>query len=108
AGRTRAELRGQALSYSVGLLDGMSDEEGTRLLGLLHSVLRPGGRAVVASLLPANPCRAYMEHVLEWPARHRDRAAVDALFAASPFGRPATEACMDEGELVVVASCTRD
>jgi extracellular factor (EF) 3-hydroxypalmitic acid methyl ester biosynthesis protein len=106
-GRLPVEPRPHDLVYSAALLDALDDAAAVRVLALMHALLRPGGRAVVAALRPAEPCRAFLDHVLEWRVEHRDRAALDRLFAASPFGRPADEVREGAGGLVLVAGCAR-
>jgi SAM-dependent methyltransferase len=107
AGRTAAEVADQDLVYGAALLDAADDALAVRLLDRMHAMLRPGGRAVLCTFLPANPSRAYMDHVLEWRVMHRDQGAVDRLFAASAFGRGATAARADAQGLALVAECVR-
>ena len=68
----------------------------TRILRFAHTLLAPGGTILVGNLHPRNPTRAFMEHVLDWHAHHREEeefaAVADAArcgvvrFAASPDG----------------------
>ncbi|HEX5724854.1 MAG TPA: cyclic nucleotide-binding domain-containing protein [Longimicrobiaceae bacterium] len=107
-GRMAAELRGQDLVYVPVLLEAMDgDEPAVRLLSLAHGMLRPGGRVVVCAAHPGNPCRACMDHVLDWRLAHRDEDALYRLFAASAFGRPADAARLEPAGVFVVAECTR-
>jgi SAM-dependent methyltransferase len=108
AGRIDVGAAEQDLVYSAALLDALGDAAAVKLLDAVHATLKPGGRVVVAGMNPSNPCRAFMEHVLEWRVPHRGPEALDALFAASAFRRPAVETRADPEGVVLLATCVRE
>ena len=81
-------LAQQDLIYSIGLIDYFDDRFVVKLLDWIHSKLDPGGRVVLGNFHPHNPCRALMDHVLDWRLIHRDESNMNRLFRASAFGCP--------------------
>jgi hypothetical protein len=72
------------LVYSTGLYDYLSARAAARLTGCLFSFLRPGGRLVVANLLPGLPETPYMELFMDWWLIYRDDSQLLDLAAAVP------------------------
>jgi SAM-dependent methyltransferase len=61
------------LIYSVGLFDYLRPHTAVGLTRNLESRLAPGGRAIIANMVPDNPSRWYMEHHLDWWLIYRTR-----------------------------------
>ncbi len=108
AGRTRLETHDQDLVYSLAIADHANDAAMVKLLDAIHGMLRPGGRVVLGSFHPANPCRAFMDHVLEWRMAHRSQEEVSRLFQQSAFGRPTTAVRFEPTRTVFAAECVRE
>jgi SAM-dependent methyltransferase len=54
------------LIYSAGLYDYLSDDLALRLTAKLASMLKPGGRLLIANMMPQLPGAGYMEAVMDW------------------------------------------
>jgi len=85
-GRGRIELRPQAMIYSVGLTDYLEDPLVLQLITWAYDKLLSGGTLIIGNVVPSNPDKAYMDHMLEWPLIHRSADELRELFARSPFG----------------------
>lgn len=75
------------LVYSAGLYDYLPDALARRLTQRLLSLLRPGGRLVIANFLPGGSGRGYMELFMDWTLVLRTPADMQAL--AREAGVPA-------------------
>ena len=106
-GKAHTDIREQDLVYSIGLIDYLGDELVVRLMNLIHSMLRDGGRVVLGNVHTSNPSRAMMDHVLDWRLIHRTEEDMHRLFASSAFGRPATEIRFEDERLNMFAECVR-
>lgn len=106
-GNERFALPPQDLIYALWWCDYLSDDEIVMLLNWAHGHLRDGGAVVVTNLDPSNPDRAFMEHILKWPATHRTAESITALFAQSAFaGRP-LQMQMEDAGVTRFALCSR-
>ena len=85
-GRGHTALGPQALIYSVGLTDYLQDSFVVNLIDWAHEMLLPGGTLIVGNVVPSNPTRAFMDHILEWVLIHRSEEELRDLFARSRFG----------------------
>ena len=85
-GRGHTALEPQALIYSVGLTDYLQDAFVLNLIDWAHEMLLPGGTLIVGNVVPSNPTRAFMDHILEWVLIHRSEQQLRDLFARSRFG----------------------
>jgi extracellular factor (EF) 3-hydroxypalmitic acid methyl ester biosynthesis protein len=85
-GRGHTALGPQALIYSVGLTDYLQDAFVVNLIDWAHEMLLPGGTLIVGNVVPSNPTRAFMDHILEWVLIHRSEEELRELFARSRFG----------------------
>jgi extracellular factor (EF) 3-hydroxypalmitic acid methyl ester biosynthesis protein len=85
-GRGHTALGPQALIYSVGLTDYLQDAFVVNLIDWAHEMLLPGGTLIVGNVVPSNPTRAFMDHILEWVLIHRSEEQLGELFARSRFG----------------------
>ncbi len=84
-GRDDIELREQDLVYTIGLIDYLRDDLVVALLDWIHDRLRPGGTIIVGNFDVANPCKPFMDHLLEWRLIHGSAADLEALFRRSKF-----------------------
>ncbi|HEV7591128.1 MAG TPA: cyclic nucleotide-binding domain-containing protein [Longimicrobium sp.] len=107
AGRLAVDVPAQALVYSAGLLDLVGDAAAVKLLDHIHALLKPGGRVALAGMNPDNPCRAFMDHVLEWRVPHRGADELRALFAASAFADAPVETHADRQGVILLATAAR-
>jgi extracellular factor (EF) 3-hydroxypalmitic acid methyl ester biosynthesis protein len=106
-GKAHTDIRDQDLVYSIGLIDYLGDELVVRLMDLIHSMLRDGGRVVLGNVHTSNPTRAMMDHVLDWRLIHRTEDDMHRLFESSAFGRPATDIRFEDEKLNMFAECVR-
>jgi extracellular factor (EF) 3-hydroxypalmitic acid methyl ester biosynthesis protein len=83
-----AEFGAFDLIYSVGLFDYMRETTAVVLARNLVARLAPGGRALIANMVPANPSRWYMEYHLDWFLNYRTHAQLLEVGArAAPGAR---------------------
>lgn len=85
-GRGHTALGPQALIYSVGLTDYLQDAFVVNLIDWAYEMLQPGGTIIVGNVVPSNPTRAFMDHILEWVLIHRTETELGELFRRSRFG----------------------
>lgn len=72
------------LAYTAGLYDYLNDEIATATTSILFSMLRPGGRVLIANYAPSLVDAAYMEACMDWWLIYRDEADVRGLFGGIP------------------------
>jgi extracellular factor (EF) 3-hydroxypalmitic acid methyl ester biosynthesis protein len=106
-GKAKAEIANQDLVYSIGLTDYFGDELVVRLMDLIYTMLRPGGRVILGNVHTRNPSKGLMDHVLDWPLIHRTEDDMDRLYASSKFGRPSTNIRFEDEQLNMFAECVR-
>lgn len=106
-GRTRTDIRNQDLIYSIGLIDYFNDKIVVKLMDLIHSMLRPGGRVILGNFHPRNECKAMMDYILDWKLIHRSEEDMDRLYQRSTFGRPCTRALFEEQKINLFAECIK-
>jgi hypothetical protein len=70
----------------VGLTDYLQDAFVVDLINWSYDHLSPGGTLIIGNVVPSNPDKAYMDHILEWELIHRTPEELCALFARSKFG----------------------
>lgn len=85
-GRGHTALSPQAMIYSVGLTDYLQDSFVVNLLDWAHEMLLPGGTLIIGNVVPSNPTRAFMDHILEWVLIHRSEQELRELIVRSRFG----------------------
>jgi extracellular factor (EF) 3-hydroxypalmitic acid methyl ester biosynthesis protein len=85
-GRGHTALGPQALVYSVGLTDYLQDAFVVTLIDWAYELLLPGGTLIIGNVVPSNPTRAFMDHILEWVLIHRSEDELRELFSRSRFG----------------------
>jgi hypothetical protein len=56
------------------------------LINWSYDHLLPGGTLIIGNVVPSNPDKAYMDHILEWVLIHRTAEELCELFARSRFG----------------------
>ncbi|HXL40251.1 MAG TPA: hypothetical protein VN928_06830, partial [Myxococcales bacterium] len=61
------------LIYSVGLFDYLRHSTAVGLARNLVARLAPGGRALIANMVPESPSRWYLEYHLDWFLNYRTR-----------------------------------
>lgn len=106
-GAKQIELTDQDLVYSLNLIEYFNDTLVVRLLDWIHGLLRPGGRVLLGSFHPDNPCKALMTHVFAWTPVHRTEADMDRLFSMSAFGCPSTRLFFEERRVSFFAECVK-
>jgi SAM-dependent methyltransferase len=84
---TRLGLGQFDLIYSTGLYDYLSQPAAQRLTSCLFDMLKPGGRLVVANLVPGVFGQGYMESFMEWNLIYRNRMDLLDLAAQLPSTR---------------------
>lgn len=104
-GKSRTDIRDQDLVYSIGLIDYLGDDLVIRLMNLIHTMLRPGGRVILGNIHPANPTRGLMDHVLDWKLIHRTEDDINRLYESSSFGRPSTNIRFEAEGINLFAEC---
>lgn len=106
-GRTRTDLKDQDLIYSIGLIDYFNDKIVVKLMNLIHSMLRPGGRVILGNFHPRNECKAMMDYILDWKLIHRSEEDMDRLYTMSNFRRPSTRTLYEEQKINLFAECVK-
>jgi CRP-like cAMP-binding protein/SAM-dependent methyltransferase len=106
-GRKTIAVDEQDLVYSIGLIDYFPDELVVKLMSLIHSLLRPGGKVILGNFHPRNTGKAFMDHVLEWRLIHRTEADMDRLYQASAFGRGCTNIRFESQGVNMFAECVK-
>lgn len=81
-GRGRQRVLGQDLAIVDGLVEYLPERLAFSLLGVLRSVLRPGGTLVVTTLAHSVD-RDLVDRVLCWPSLRRSRSGVQTLLASA-------------------------
>lgn len=75
----KCDLGSFDLAYSAGLYDYLGRPVAARLTEVLFSMLRPGGRLLVANFLPDICDVGYMETYMDWRLIYRDEQAMQEL-----------------------------
>jgi hypothetical protein len=73
------------LVYTLGLTDYLDDRAMTLMHRLLHRVVAPGGRAVVANFRAGLFFSGWMEAVMDWQLIYREPAEMQAFGSANGF-----------------------
>ena len=73
----------------------------------IYGLLRPNGRVILGNFHTDNPCKALMDHVLDWKLIHRSEDDMDRLFRASAFGRGATRIFFEDQRINLFAECRK-
>ncbi len=89
-GKKSIKIEKQDLVYSIGLIDYFHDKIVIKLLDYIYDMLLPNGRVILGNFHPANPFKAFMDHVLEWTLIHRNEEDMNRLFNASNFKKSCT------------------
>ena len=86
SGKGHTAIGPQALIYSVGLTDYLQDAFVVDLMNWAYEMLLPGGTLIIGNVVPSNPTRAYMDHILEWVpmAVGHDRSPSRVIRFAAP------------------------
>jgi hypothetical protein len=98
----------QDLIYSIGLIDYFDDQIVIKLLNLVYSMLRSGGRAILGNFHPSNPMKAMMDYVLDWKLNHRTEEDMNRLYRQSAFGKPCTRVLFEEQRINLFAECVKN
>jgi hypothetical protein len=98
----------QHVIYGLGVCDMFENEDVVRLLHWAHHCLVRGGWLIVTNRDrdASNPDQAFIEHILDWPVRHRTQQELSELFAASPFGPP-QEISVEEAGVNIFVRCRK-
>jgi extracellular factor (EF) 3-hydroxypalmitic acid methyl ester biosynthesis protein len=106
-GRGHTELAPQALIYSIGLTDYLQDAFVINLINWAYDRLLPGGTLIIGNVVPTNPDKAYMDHILEWVLIHRSAEEMRELFRRSRFGATPVRLEMEPAGVDIFAFCTK-
>jgi extracellular factor (EF) 3-hydroxypalmitic acid methyl ester biosynthesis protein len=106
-GRGHTALAPQALIYSVGLTDYLQDAFVVDLMNWAYDMLLPGGTLIVGNVVPSNPTRAYMDHILEWVLLHRSADELRELFGRSRFGSTPVRLQVESAGVDLFAFCQK-
>jgi extracellular factor (EF) 3-hydroxypalmitic acid methyl ester biosynthesis protein len=106
-GRASLDVEPQDVIYGLGLTDYFDDALYLKLLDLLHGLLKPGGRVILGNFHTGNPCRAFMDHVLEWRLAHRREEDLNRLFGSSKFEAPASSITYAGDGVVILGECEK-
>jgi Arc/MetJ family transcription regulator len=106
-GRGRTALDQQALIYSVGLTDYLEDAIVVQLINWAFDHLLRGGTLILGNVVPSNPDKAYMDHILEWPLIHRSADDLRALFERSRFRMTPVTLRAEPAGVDLFAFCTK-
>ncbi len=82
----KAELGCYDFVYAAGLFDYLSEPTARALIGRMFTMVRPGGRLLVANFLSGIEDIAYMEAFMDWHLIYRDHEMMRALAASLPKG----------------------
>lgn len=104
-GRQRLELGEQDLIYSIGLIDYFEDQFVIQLMNYVHDLLRPGGKVILGNFHVEDPCRAFIDYVLDWQIVRRTEDDMNQLYSASKFGRPCTKIRFEDAGINLFAEC---
>jgi extracellular factor (EF) 3-hydroxypalmitic acid methyl ester biosynthesis protein len=74
--------------FSSGLYDYLAPTTATVLTKSLFARLAPGGALYIANMVPENPGRWVMEHLLDWHLLHRSRAELLDIGRRAAPGAP--------------------
>ena len=107
-GRKRLRIASQELAYSVGLIDYFNDDFVVKLLNFIFDILAKEGRVIVGNFHPANPTRAFLDYVLDWPLIHRTEDDMNRLFRSSKFSRPCTNIVFEDEKVNLFAECIKE
>lgn len=108
AGKESVPIGPQDFVYSVGLIDYFEDAHVIQLMDWMHSILRPGGTALLGNLHVSNAVKAFADHVLDWKLIHRTESDMHRLFRASRFGRGCTRIEFEAAGVNMFATCTKE
>jgi CRP-like cAMP-binding protein/SAM-dependent methyltransferase len=86
-GRNRQAIETQDIIYSAGLTDYFDDRLFEALIRRCHEHLKPGGVMLIGNFAPHNPERMFMDHIMQWKLNYRDKEAIGARVACTPFGK---------------------
>ena len=106
-GRGHTALSPQALIYSVGLTDYLQDNYVLDLINWGYDMLRPGGTLIIGNVVPSNPTRVFMDHVLEWVLIHRSEDQLRSLFNRSRFGTAPVRFVLESAGVDIFAFCRK-
>lgn len=106
-GKAQTDIGEQDLIYSIGLIDYFGDDLVVRLMNLIHTMLRPGGRVVLGNFHPRHQSKELMDHVLDWELVHRTEEDMDRLYETSAFARPCTNIRFEAEGINLFAECVR-
>ena len=107
-GRGHTDLAPQALIYSIGLTDYLQDAFVLNLINWAHDRLLPGGTLIIGNVVPTNPDKAYMDHILEWVLIHRSADQMRDLFRRSRFGPAPVRLEMEPAGVDIFAFCMKE
>ena len=106
-GKRKLTVEKQHFIYTIGLIDYFKDDLVVKLLNYIYELLDKNGRIIVGNFHPANPTKAFMDYVLDWPLIHRTEKDMNKLFEISKFSRPCTNIYFEEENINLFAECIK-
>jgi extracellular factor (EF) 3-hydroxypalmitic acid methyl ester biosynthesis protein len=77
------------------------------LINWAYDQLLPGGTLIIGNVVPSNPTRAFMDHVLEWVLIHRSEEELRSLFTRSRFDTTPVTFRLDPAGVDLFAYCRK-
>jgi SAM-dependent methyltransferase len=106
--RGNGELADFDLVYSAGLYDYLSQDLARRLTARLFSMVKPGGRLLIANFLPGIRDVGYMESYMDWNLILRNEGNMLELLAEVPRSEIGlAQLSTDDAQSVVFLQATR-
>ena len=100
--RQRQSFKDLDLVYASGLYDYLNQPFATRLTTLMFNMLRPGGRLLVANLVPNHNQIGYMETFMRWNLIYRTQNQLEDVASEIPCTQIASRRCFFEKHEKVV------
>jgi hypothetical protein len=107
-GRGHTAMNPQGLIYSVGLTDYLDDPFVVNLINWAYDMLLPGGTFIMGNVVPGNPNKEYMDHILEWVLIHRTDHDIRELFSRSRFGTTPVTLRLESAGVDLFAFCRKE
>jgi SAM-dependent methyltransferase len=108
AGKVQHHFGLQDVIYSAGLTDYLGTSLFKALVRQCYTHLKPGGTLIVGNFGPANPHRAFMDHLLKWELIHRSEEALLDIVRDTPFGGGAVEVLSEKHQVNLFVKAVKE